>query len=87
MTNTAQQTMMHRSVSVKQNIRRRTCRIEQAVRLWGVRPLLARLCRWGHRQWLRPVARYFLKGISCIHLTAIKPDAPSHNSTPYQVPC
>jgi arsenite methyltransferase len=65
---------------------RRTCRIEQAVRLWGVRPLLARLCQWGHRQWLRPVARYFLKGISCIHLTAIKPDAPSHNSTPYQVP-
>jgi SAM-dependent methyltransferase len=56
---------------------RRTCRIEQAVRLWGVRPVLARLSRWGRRRWLRPIAHYFLKGISCIHLTAIKPDAVS----------
>jgi SAM-dependent methyltransferase len=52
---------------------RQPCRIEQAARLWGVRPVLARLSRWGNRRWLRPIAQYFLKGISCIHLTAVKP--------------
>jgi SAM-dependent methyltransferase len=52
---------------------RRRCRIEQVRRLWGARPLLARLSRLGCRPWLRPAADRLLEGISCIQLTAVKP--------------
>lgn len=52
----------------------RTCRIEQAVKLWGVRPVMARLSRLGCHPFLRPAVNYFLSGISSVHLTAVKPN-------------
>ena len=52
---------------------RRVVRIDEAASLWGVRPFIRFLARLGSRRVFRPVANRLLRGMSTIHLTAVKP--------------
>jgi len=52
----------------------RTFRIEQAVKLWGVRPAIARLFRLGCHPFLQPAVNYVLSGVSSVQFTAVKPN-------------